>query len=104
MSDTSMNRQARRMAKKQGLTDDDGAPVRERRSPQNQQSRPKEERTPPGQFLKEVRAELRKVSWPTREEVINYSLIVLTLVTLLTVAIGFLDYGIGEAVLALFGR
>ena len=51
-----------------------------------------------------MRAELRKVSWPTRDEVINYSLIVLTLVTLLTVAIGFLDYGIGEAVLALFGR
>lgn len=102
MSDTSMNRQTRRMAKKQGLTDDDGAPVREKRA--QQQSRPKEERTSPGQFLKEVRAELRKVSWPTRDEVINYSLIVLVLVTVLTSLIGILDYGIGEAVLALFGR
>lgn len=104
MSDTSMNRQTRRMAKKQGLTDDDGAPVREKRGAQQQQNRPKEERTSPGQFVKEVRAELRKVSWPTRDEVINYSLIVLVLVTVLTSLIGILDYGIGEAVLALFGR
>ena len=28
--------------------------------------KPKEERTGPLQFLREVRAELRKVAWPTR--------------------------------------
>ena len=102
MSDVSMNRQARRLAKRQGLTDDEGAPTRERRK--QPQQRPTEERTSPGQFLKEVRGELRKVSWPTREEVINYSLIVLVLLVILTAFIGFLDYGVGEGVLALFGR
>ena len=27
----------------------------------------------PGQFLREVRAEMRQVAWPTRSEVINYT-------------------------------
>ena len=39
-----------------------------------------EERTSPAQFVGEVRSELRKVNWPTRTEVINYSIVVLVTV------------------------
>ena len=65
----SMNRQQKRMLQKQGEVDADGAPVRSRRQPPA--SAPPQERTSPGQFLREVRGELRKVAWPTRDEVVS---------------------------------
>lgn len=34
-------------------------------------------RTPPAQFLKEVRGELRKVAWPNRKEITSYTIVVL---------------------------
>ena len=56
------------------------------------------------QFVREVRAELRKVAWPTRPEIINYSIIVLVAVVVLTAYIAALDYGFGERPLRLFAR
>ena len=56
------------------------------------------------QFLQEVRAELRKVAWPTRAEVLNYSIIVLITVVVLTTAVAVLDYIFGTGVLWLFDR
>ncbi len=88
------------MARKQGAIDDEGAPVAERR----QQAAPRRERASPAQFMREVRAELRKVSWPTRSEVVNYSIVTLVVVVILTAVIGALDYGFGEAILKLFER
>ena len=67
---TDLNRQQKRMAKRQGFVDEQGDPVRERRQTRNQ-PRPGEERVGPFQFMREVRGELRKVSWPRREEVVN---------------------------------
>ena len=61
-----------------------------------------EERTSPGQFVGEVRSELRKVNWPTRPEVINYSIVVLVTVIILTVFIGLLDWVFATFVLELF--
>ena len=102
MSDTtSLNRQTRRFAQKQGLLDDDGEPVREKRQ---RSSGPVEPRTPPAQFLREVRKELKLVSWPSREEVINYSLVVFTLLVVFTALVAGLDFGLGEAVVKLFER
>jgi preprotein translocase subunit SecE len=46
-----------------------------------------------------VRAELRKVAWPTRQEVIHYSLIVLLAVLVLTGLIFGLDFFFGKAVI-----
>ena len=57
-----------------------------------------------GEFLKEVRGELRKVAWPTRSEVINYSIIVLVAVVVLTAFIAAVDYGVSEFVLKLYGE
>ncbi len=61
-----------------------------------------EERTSPGQFVREVRSELKKVAWPTRPEVINYSLVVFFTVVALTVFIGLLDWAFSVSILELF--
>lgn len=43
-------------------------------------------------FLKESRAELRKVRWPTREETIRYTASVIVISAALAVFLGGLDY------------
>lgn len=45
-----------------------------------------------GRFLREVRAELRKVSWPTRKELISYTVIVLIAVLVVALYIGAIDF------------
>ena len=96
-----MNRETKRMLQRQGALGcrrrAQGHPRRPRPPP-----RPKEKRTPPRQFLREVRAELRKVAWPTRSEVINYSIIVFITIVVLTAFIAVLDWASSEAVLWLF--
>ena len=48
-----------------------------------------------------MRGELRKVAWPTRAEVINYSIIVLITMIVLGLLIFGLDLVFGEGVLRL---
>ena len=62
----------------------------------------REKRTGPREFVREVRGELRKVAWPTKSETINYSIIVLVALVILTAFVGVLDYLFGEFVLRLF--
>jgi preprotein translocase subunit SecE len=50
-----------------------------------------------------VVAELRKVAWPTREEVIAYSMVVLVSVFVIAAVIFGMDFVFTKAVLALFG-
>jgi preprotein translocase subunit SecE len=63
----------------------------------------KKERTKPGQFVKEVVAELQKVAWPTRQEVASYSVVVIVAVIVIAAIIFVMDYAFTKAVLALFG-
>lgn len=42
-------------------------------------------------FLREVRSELRKVTWPTRDQVKSYSLIVASVILTLTVLLWLAD-------------
>jgi preprotein translocase subunit SecE len=98
-----MNREQKRMLQKQGEVDADGEPVRQRRrAPTPPPPKSKEERTGVRQFLREVRGELRKVAWPTRKETINYSIIVLVTVVLLTSLIFAVDWFFARSVLRLF--
>lgn len=46
----------------------------------------------PGKFIREVVAELKKVTWPTRKELINYTIVVVVFIALLSVIIGGLDW------------
>ena len=43
-------------------------------------------------FLKEVQIELKKVNWPTRQETIRYTLIVVTVSFVIAVFLGALDF------------
>ncbi len=98
----SMNREQKRALKKRGEIDDEGEPTRSRRQAPAQ--RPSEPRPSVRQYIHEVRAELRKVAWPSRDEVVNYSIVVLITLVILTTFIGVLDWGLGEGLLKLFER
>lgn len=63
----------------------------------------KRERTKPRQFIKEVIAELKKVAWPTRQEVMAYSVVVLVSVIVITALIFGMDFVFTKVILALFG-
>jgi preprotein translocase subunit SecE len=63
----------------------------------------KRERTKPRQFFKEVIAELRKVAWPTRQEVVAYTVVVLVAVIVIATVIFGMDFVFTKAILALFG-
>ncbi len=43
--------------------------------------------------FKNMAAELKKVAWPTRQDLINYSLVVIAFVVVLAVVVGLLDMG-----------
>lgn len=86
-----MNREQKRAAQRAGQVNADGSPatVRDRRQPAQ---RLKSERTKPRDFVREVRGELKKVSWPTRDEVVRYSMIVLVALIVFTSFVFAMDY------------
>ncbi|MBN4059574.1 preprotein translocase subunit SecE [Acidimicrobium ferrooxidans] len=96
-----MNREQRRQLQKQGDMNEDGSPAAQRRA-KTSQGPPTNERTSPAEFVGEVRGELRKVVWPTRDELRNYSIVVFITIVVLTSIIAGLDYLAGEGVLQLF--
>jgi preprotein translocase subunit SecE len=96
-----MNRQTKRMLQRQGHITADGSVAPPRTAPRPV-ARPGQPRTSPLQYTREVRAELRKVAWPTRAEVVNYTIVVLVTVVVLTALIFGLDYVFAKFVLFLF--
>ena len=98
-----MNRETKRMLQRQGELGPDGEPVRAKpQGAQRQSPQQRDKRTPPGQYVREVRGELRKVAWPTKQEVIRYSIIVLITIVVLTAMIFALDYVFARGVFSLF--
>jgi preprotein translocase subunit SecE len=55
-------------------------------------------------FVREVVAELRKVIWPTRRELITYTAVVIVFVSIMLTVVGLLDYGFAKVVLWVFGN
>jgi preprotein translocase subunit SecE len=95
-----MNRQAKRMMQRQKATGQDRLEaMRQRRSVSAERGK----RTPPQQFLKEVRQELKKVNWPTRQEMIAYTVVVLVAVVFLTSLVFAMDLGFSKAIIKVFG-
>ena len=54
-------------------------------------------------FLRQTVAELRKVIWPTRKELISYTWVVLVFVVVMGAIIGVLDFAFAKGVLRVFG-
>ncbi|MAK52956.1 MAG: preprotein translocase subunit SecE [Actinomycetota bacterium] len=98
----SLNREQKRALKKRGELGEDGTPVATRRQPAGKPQQ--EQRVGFRRYLSEVRSELRKVAWPTRSEVINYSIVVLVTLVVITSMIALMDWGFGEGLLKLFER
>ena len=59
---------------------------------------PKKPRVNPVQFVKEVRAEARKITWTSRKETWITSMMVFIMVLLATVFFAVVDVGLGTAV------
>jgi preprotein translocase subunit SecE len=57
-----------------------------------------------GRFVREVVAELRKVIWPTRKELVTYTAVVVVFITFLTAVIVVLDLIFARGVLWVFGN
>ena len=54
------------------------------------------------EYLKDVRGELTKVSWPTREELRDSTVVVIVTVILVATFIGIVDYGLNQVVRLIF--
>ncbi|HYZ38576.1 MAG TPA: preprotein translocase subunit SecE [Pseudonocardiaceae bacterium] len=54
-------------------------------------------------FLREVVAELTKVIWPSRRELVVYTSVVLVFVSFMVAFVALLDMGLGRLVLSVFG-
>jgi preprotein translocase subunit SecE len=99
------------------LDDEDEPAPRTRRGGTATKARPKAEGARPvkkdterinifsriGRFFREVVAELRKVIWPTRKELLTYTAVVIVFVTVMLTIVGLLDLGFARAVLWVFG-
>ena len=62
----------------------------------------RESRTSPATFYRQVVAELRKVVWPSRQQLITYFWVVLVFVVVIMTFVSLLDLGFGKAVFAIF--
>ncbi len=63
----------------------------------------KDGRNTPALFVRQVVAELRKVIWPTRHELITYTTVALTFVVVMAVIVSLLDLGFYHLVVAVLG-
>jgi preprotein translocase subunit SecE len=54
-------------------------------------------------YLKQVVAELRKVIWPNRKQMVSYTTVVLAFLAFMVALIGGVDYGFAELVTLVFG-
>ena len=54
-------------------------------------------------FYKQVVAELRKVIWPTRRELLTYTAVVLVFVLFMVAVVSVFDFAFSQGVLKVFG-
>jgi len=63
----------------------------------------KRERTTPALFLRQVIAELRKVIWPTRKELVTYTTVAIVFILVMVGIVTGLDTGFTKLVFEVFG-
>ena len=57
-----------------------------------------------GLFVRQVIAELRKVVWPTRSQLITYTTVSVVFIVAMMIIVGLLDLASSQVVLWLFGN
>ena len=55
------------------------------------------------QFLEEARAELKKVTWPTRNQTLASTAVVLVVVIVVSMFLGLVDFGLAKLIKVLLG-
>ena len=65
-------------------------------------SQSRDRRTSPATFYRQVVAELRKVVWPTQEQLVTYFIVVLVFVAVVMTIVSLLDLGFGKLVFEIF--
>lgn len=63
--------------------------------------KPKKVRRSPAKYVKDVFAELKKVTWPTRKELLTNTGAVIAFIVLMAAVIGLMDLGLSELFLLL---
>jgi preprotein translocase subunit SecE len=63
----------------------------------------KHDRTSPALFIRQVAAELRKVIWPTRNELVTYTAAALTFIVFMSVIVLTLDWAFTKLMFWFFG-
>ena len=63
----------------------------------------KREKTTPAVFARQVAAELRKVIWPTRNELATYTAVALVFIIVMSTIVLTLDYGFTKLMFEIFG-
>ena len=63
----------------------------------------KPERTTPLLYVRQVIAELHKVIWPTRKELVTYTTVAIVFILVMTAIVTGLDYGFTKLVFEVFG-
>jgi preprotein translocase subunit SecE len=63
----------------------------------------KQERTTPVLYVRQVIAELCKVIWPTRKELVTYTTVAIVFILVMTGIVTGLDYGFTKLVFEVFG-
>jgi preprotein translocase subunit SecE len=63
----------------------------------------KRDRTTPALFFRQIVSELRKVIWPTRKELVTYTVVCVVFVVFMATLVTLLDLGFTKAVFAVFG-
>ena len=54
-------------------------------------------------YIRQVVAEMKKVIWPNRKQMVNYTIVVLVFLAFMTALIGGVDLGLAKLVLLVFG-
>ena len=57
----------------------------------------------PTRFVRESVSEMRKVLWPSRSELVTYSVVVIVFVVIMVAIVAGLDIGFAKLVLLVFG-
>lgn len=91
-----MNREIKRRLKREQESKDRLGPMRP--MPPGQ----RKERVGTRQFVREVQGELRRVMWPTRNEVITYSIVVVIVVVVLALLVFVMDLGFAKGIFQLY--
>ena len=55
------------------------------------------------QFLKESKAELKKVTWPTSKQTIASTSVVIVITVIVSLALGLVDFGLAKIIRVILG-